>query len=190
MTHILNSSLRRNEKEAWKSIFRDHYIELLYVSLSYKIDHDNAKDLVQSTFLKLWEHRVTIKDEFPVKSFLFTIHRNNCLDYLRRQKTGQQHKTYVETVEWHSPSFSDTPHDQYTSNELEFQIIEAIAELPDRCRQVFEYSRFKGLKNTEIAELMDLSVKTVENQMTIALDKLRKKLVEYLPFIIILYFFF
>jgi RNA polymerase sigma-70 factor, ECF subfamily len=175
--------LKNNDKEAYKFIFRSYYLELYYLALKYIPIQDDAKDLTQSTFIKLWENRSKLLDDKPLKPFLFTIHKHNCLDFLKN-KINQKTKVSVDFL---SELESSTPLETIALKELEYRIMEAIASLPPKCRQIFEYSRFKELKYTEIAHKLNISVKTVENQMSIALDKLRTKLIDYLPLLIILF---
>lgn len=177
--HNINQGLRKNNMEAYKLLFRTYYMDLLRYTLSFGISMDDAKDLVQSAFVKFWENRSNIHDDKPIKSYLLTILKNNCLDFIKHSKIVQGYVVNSKTEADDTELDSRSPHDQMTEHELELKILEAIASLPLRCRQIFELNRFMGLKNDEIARKLDVSVKTVENQMTIALEKLRKKLFMY-----------
>lgn len=181
-SYHLTDQLKRNDEEAYKFIFRAYYMELYYMALEYTHNSEEAKDITQLTYIKFWENRSRLLENKPIQPLLFIIHKNNCLDHLKFKGT---HKQYLINDNINETD-SDTPLDQIVSKELEFNIIKAISELPPRCRQIFELSRFKGLKYAEIAEKLKLSVKTVENQMGIALDKLRTSLIDYLPFLLLL----
>lgn len=174
---FVNQELRKNSSEAYRSIFRKYYRDMLCYSLSFAISMDDAKDLVQSAFIKLWENRSTILDDKPIKSYLTAIVKNNCLDFIRHSKVIQE---YEEEVKSTPLDFKNVTYDQLTDKELEGKVAEAIFSLPERCRQIFVLNRFVGLKNIEIARKLEISPKTVENQMTIALDKLKSKLIHYL----------
>jgi RNA polymerase sigma-70 factor (ECF subfamily) len=171
--------LKNDDKEAYKLIFINYYRELYYLALKFIKIHDDANDITQMSFIKFWENRLRLDDDKPFKPFLFTIHKNNCLDYLKK-KENQLTKLSLEAVaELETAELPDSIAD------LEVRIFEAIATLPPKCRQIFEYSRFKNLKYAEIAEKLNISVKTVENQITIAIQKLRLQLIDYLPLMII-----
>lgn len=183
----INKDLRNNKKESYKFLFRKYYMDMVYYALSFGISIDDAKDLTQSAFVKLWENRASIQDEKPVKYFLMSILKNNCLDFIKHTKIVQGYMSNPANTDPFQGS-SGTPYDKLTEKELELKIIDAIAGLPEKCRHIFELSRFKGMKNAEIAQKLNISVKTVENQMTIALDKLRTRLKDYFPILFILFY--
>ncbi|MDP4209409.1 MAG: RNA polymerase sigma-70 factor [Bacteroidota bacterium] len=170
---ILN--FKNNDRQANEFIFRTYYKELFYIAIKYLGNPDEAKDLVQSSFVKLWENREHLQEDKPLKPYLLTIHKNNCLDSIKRKKLNTQ--TLSETI---SATDKYSLEEQLISNELEYKIIESVSLLPPKCKTIFEMSRYEGLKNVEIAEKLNISIKTVENQMTIALEKLRKSLIDYL----------
>lgn len=182
--NFLTNQLKANNKEAYDFIFRSYYMELYYLALKYTLHVDDAKDLTQATFIKFWESRAKLMADKPVKPLLFIIHRNNCLDYLKFKNNHKQ-SLLNDSVVAHD---SDTPFDKIVSSELEFKIIETISELPPKCKEIFELSRFNGLKYAEIAQKLNISVKTVESQMGLAIKKLRGALVDYLPLLFILFF--
>jgi len=182
--HII-SLLKNNDKEAYKFIFRTYYTELYYIALKYVKDKEDAKDMVQTAFIKIWQNRQSLSETQPVKPYLFTILKNTCLDALKAKKmatvllTGNENTTGIEQ------SFNATPEDIVLKDDLQYRFIQAISELPPRCRIIFELSRLDGLKNTEIAEKLGVSLKAVENQITIALDKLKTKLKNFLLFFLL-----
>lgn len=181
--HNTVNQLKNDNREAYRYIFRTYYPELYSIAFRYANHKEDAKDLVQSTFIKLWEKRKELIETKPLEGFLFTIHKNNCLDYLRLRKIKTQYLPGDPTFD----TDIKTPIDQILSKELEIRINKAILDLPPKCREIFECSRFKGMKYAEIAQKLNLSVKTIEVQMSIALDKLRKTLIDYLPLFFILF---
>ncbi|MBN1790003.1 MAG: RNA polymerase sigma-70 factor [Bacteroidales bacterium] len=176
------SQLKNDDNDAYKYLFRTFYLDLYHRAFKYTCHKEDAKDLVQSTFIKVWEKRKDLLEDRPIEPLLYTIHRNNCLDYIRTRKTKINYMPNDPSVD----TDMQTPFDQVVSRELEMKIDKAVAELPVKCRQIFEYSRYNDLKYAEIATKLSISVKTVENQISIALDKLRKLLVECLLWIILL----
>jgi RNA polymerase sigma-70 factor (ECF subfamily) len=175
------SRLKNDDCDAYKVVFRTFYPDLYNRAYKYTFNKEDAKDLVQSTFIKLWLKRKELIDDKPVEPLLFTIHKNNCLDYLKLRKASISYLAGDPLID----IYTETPLDQYVSGELEVKIDRIISDLPSKCREIFEFSRNKGLKYAEIAEKLNISVKTVEHQISIALDRLRKKLIEYMPLLIV-----
>jgi RNA polymerase sigma-70 factor (ECF subfamily) len=109
--------------------------------------------------------------------------RNACLNVIKHEKIKQKYAG--EELALAEPGYESVAH-TVTSNELETRIRNAIEKLPEQCRLVFKLSRFEELKYTEIADQLNISVKTVENHMGKALKIMREQLKDYLPFIIML----
>jgi RNA polymerase sigma-70 factor (ECF subfamily) len=148
--------------------------------LRYVKDSDIAREIVQDSFVNLWEKRDSIDLSKPVKSYLSTTVRNKCLNYLRDHKKfstdllALEHLTYETGYET----------DHLVESEIRDQIAVAIAELPEKCREIFVLSRVQHLKYQQIADQLRISVKTVETQMSKALQHMRIRLAEYLPILI------
>lgn len=180
-----NEKLKSNDKQAYYFLFKKYYAELLFIAFKYLQNEEDAKDTVQSTFIKLWENQSVIDVQKPVKPFLFTIHVRNCLDFIKKRKLDTRP---IDPFNQNNFSQDGSPETEIFSKELEYQILKGIEDLPPKCRQVFELSRFKGLKNQEIADHLNISLKTVESHITVALDKLRTNLSEFLT--VLLFFLF
>lgn len=178
-----NEKLKNNDKKAYYLLFKKYYAELLFIAYKYLQNEDDAKDMVQATFIKFWENQSVIDVERPVKPFLFTIHIRNCLDFIKKRKLDTRP---FDPYGQNNFSQDGSPETELFSKELEYQILKAIEDLPPKCRQIFELSRFKGLKNQEIADHLNISVKTVESHITVALERLRANLSEFLT---VLFFF-
>ena len=163
----------------------EQYFELIYVhyhaslcvfAKSFVNDIDEAEEIVQNVILKLWEQKESLYKIISLKSYLYRAVRNTCLNYIKHQKIVQQYKdaAWIKLKEIESDFVNP-----YQNTELEEHINNAIAELPERCREVFELSRFDGLKNKEISAKLSISVKAVEANITRALSSLRKKIEAY-----------
>ena len=148
--------------------------------MKYVGDLEEAKNLVHEVFIALWEKFEMLPADTNYRSYLYTSVRNRSLNFIRDRK--QQFS--LESVTEQS---NDTESDALEVKELESEIELAINSLPEKCRMVFEMSRYEELKYAEIAEKMGISVKTVEAQMTKALGILRKALSNFLT---ILFFIF
>lgn len=155
------------------------YFEGLYrYAFSLLKDNDDAKDAVQAVFVKLWEKRKTIDEQQSVQSYLYTSVYHYCLNVKRNEKVRRAH---IQNNHATQPAFNDV----LVSRENMKQITDALESLPPQCKLVFFKSRFDKMKYAEIAQEMNLSVKTVEAQMGKALKILRKKLSEVLVLFIL-----
>lgn len=164
-------------------IFRMHYEALCNYAYSFLDDRDEAEEIVQSTFLNVWEKKHNITIETSLKSYLYRAVRNTCLNAIKHSKIKRK---YVDE----SMATADKSHESVSqsiiSSELDQKIGEAMMALPEQCRLIFQMSRFEELKYSEIAEQLNISIKTVENQIGKALKIMREQLKEYLPILIIL----
>jgi RNA polymerase sigma-70 factor (ECF subfamily) len=139
---------------------------------------NDAEDIVQESFFKIWKTRETLKQDRPVDSYLFITVRNSCLNLLEQRKTVSKHAKIMCSV--YGSLEEDSSYELLIARDLEVEFNAALSNLPPECRKVFELSRFEGLKYIEIAERLNISIKTVENQMTRALYKIRLQLKPYL----------
>lgn len=177
-------SLRKGEKLAFGEIYNDFFGVIYRLSLQYLRDEKVSEEIVQETFMKLWEIRETLNDQFNIRNFLYTITKNNCLNYLRNQKIALKHHENIKYLEMRFNYEALEKLGNYIEfEELRERIDYAIAALPDDLRETFLLSRFEELQYKEIAEKQFVSVKTVEARITKALRILRHELKDYLPFI-------
>lgn len=176
------NALKEGQKDAFEMFFRYHYNHLCNYANSFVKDRDESEEIVQNAFATLWDKRQDLDIKGSVRAYLFSMVHNQSLNYLKHQKVKLKHQESIirHTEESHEDSGTE-------SNELEQRIFEALQELPEKCRMVFKMSRFEELKYTEIANKMNISVKTVENQMGKALKIMREELRDYLPLILILF---
>jgi RNA polymerase sigma-70 factor (ECF subfamily) len=164
-------------------LFRTYYQPLCNYAYTFVQDRDEAEEIVQSTFLNVWEKRDNLSIHTGVKPYLYAMVRNASLNVLKHEKIKQQHVTMELAVAERSvESVTRT----VMASELETKIYKAMDKLPEQCRLVFKLSRFEELKYSEIAEQLDISIKTVENQMGKALKIMRDQLKDYLPLLIVL----
>jgi RNA polymerase sigma-70 factor (ECF subfamily) len=149
----------------------------------YLKDIDLAKEIVHEAFLKLWEKRDEVDTSKSVKSYLYTSVYNRSLNYIRDNKKFDKTEGKTELLEqaenWDSSN-------QMIADEIQAKITQTLDDLPEKCRQIFMMSRYEELKYKEIAEKLNISIKTVETQMTKALKALRKNLAEYMTILLIM----
>jgi RNA polymerase sigma-70 factor (ECF subfamily) len=177
----------RFDKVVFKELFKKYYPPLcIYCKLKYGFDIHLAEDVVHSGFIKLWETRQTLAPEISPRSYLYKIIDNLSLNMLRHEKVKQKHAAHL--LKTTSEEISETTFDSIDLKELSAAIDGAIAELPEQMRIIFELRKYEGLKYAEIASRLNISVKTVDTQISRAMTKLKEKLSRFLILLIALTF--
>ena len=183
--------LLKGEKIAFEEIYNDFFGVMYHLSFQYLHDEKVSEEIVQDTFMKLWEIRETVNDQFNIRNFLYTITKNNCLNYLRNQKIALKHQENMKYLEMQFNFDALERLGNYIEfEELRVKIDNVIAALPDDLRETFRLSRFEELHYKEIAERQSISIKTVEARMTKALRILRHELKDYVTIICLISNFF
>lgn len=159
--------VRQGDKTAFKSLFDTYFTPLCRFMYLYVHDKTSVEEQALDIFIFIWENKETFKIHTSLKSYLYQSARNKCLNYLRRQKETLS----LEQIE---NEIIDTDIMSLETDELYKLIEEAIDSLPFKCKQIFQLSRNEHLTNNEIAHHLNLSVKTVEGQITKALKKINK----------------
>jgi RNA polymerase sigma-70 factor (ECF subfamily) len=159
---------------SFEQLYKSHYRSLRIAAANIIHDEDAAHDIVQEVFLKFWHRRNGLSEVLNHKAYLFKSVVNASITYLGKSKSHVR----MMDIKIESPG---NPGSELLAKELEFKIRSALENLPHKCRAVFVLSRYEDLRNKEIADLLGISVKTVENQMTIALKKMKNDLKPYFP---------
>jgi len=173
----LLEAFANGDKKAFEKLFREYYDSTCRYVIRVIRDQDTTEEIVQSTFVNLWEKREMLRSDISFRSYLFRAAYNTALNYIKHQKVVARHvaskQDRIEEVKRnfvsHQPDF-----------ELQKRIDHAVGELPPQCQRVFRLSREEGLKYHEIAEELGISKKTVEVHMGKALKILRENLGDYL----------
>lgn len=172
------------EDGVFENVFKAHFKGLHSYAYTLVQDEVVAEEIVQNLFMKLWEKREKMDIHTSLKAFLYRSVYHDCLNYIKHQRVKlkyQQHRTYTMRDETdHAPS------SKLQAKELEARLHEALSRLPEGCRTIFQMSRFEELKYREIADQLNISIKTVENQMGKALKVLRLELIDFLPILVLL----
>lgn len=165
--------IKKGDEAAFSRLFDGYYSALCFYAGKYLGDMDQSRSLVQQLFVDLWLNKDKVEIKQSVKSYLFRSVKNRCIDHLRKEKIN---------IGISAPAYdlNQIPfRDLVEEAELNDRINASINKLPEKCREVFLLCRYEGLKYAEIAQKLNISVKTVEMQMGIALKKLRESLSDY-----------
>ena len=170
---LLFRQVKGDDLTSYEIIFKKYFKELYRFAFSYVRDATIAEEMAQEVFLYVWEKRKQIEIQTTLKTYLYSAIKNKCLNYIKLELPKQQAMADVSEV---MLSITTSHGDEGENERLKNYIASAIDSLPNKCRKIFILSRNAGLTYEEIAEELDLSKKTVENQMGIALKKLRESL--------------
>jgi RNA polymerase sigma-70 factor (family 1) len=169
MQQDLLNRLKAGDELAYKTIFDDYYQILVAFAHKYLSDIDTAKEIAQNVFVKFYEKRKSIEITSSIKSYLYKMVYNDCLNYIKNRDIILKH--YSEY------SKEQTKLEDYQSlieeTEEEYRIFKALDKLPPKCKTIILQSRFEGKKNKDIATELNISVRTVETQISKALKLLK-----------------
>ena len=169
------------DSNAFESLFYFYSQRLIYFSRSFVSDKQIAEDIIQDLFVKIWQNRKNLDTSKSIKSYLYSAVKNESLKFLRDTKFEIKDDEKILTMHG---NFNE-PDKELECKELNEKIYSAINSLPEKCREIFIMNRFDHLKYREIAELLDISIKTVETQMGRALKKLKEILGSLLSVILL-----
>lgn len=177
--------LKSGDKKVFEELYREYYSTLCFYCLRFVGKPEEAEEIVQGLFLKIWIKRNELTINTSVKSYLYRSIQNYAINHLNQQKNRGRFKAddFPDAVE---PNINGL--EMLEEKELDVRIKKVIANLPERRRMIFELSRFGDLKYQQIADQLEISVKTVEAQMAKALQTLRESLKDYLPLVIAIFF--
>jgi RNA polymerase sigma-70 factor (ECF subfamily) len=173
---ILSELLSGNRK-VFEELFRSLYPPLVRFACELLKDKDSSEDLVQEVFVKLWEKRERLQVHTSLKAYLYMAVKNHCLNLIKKEQRLEFLEEDEEVIEWKSTEQTDHRHQ---TRLLAQHIDQALERLPPRCALIFKMSRFEEKTYQEIADILELSIKTVENQMGKALSMMREYLSPYL----------
>jgi RNA polymerase sigma-70 factor (ECF subfamily) len=172
------NSLSLSKQEDFEHLFAEWHDGLYHYACSLLKDSVAAEEVVQSVFCALWEKRERLKVNTSVKAYLFGSVYHGCVNWMRDMDSTRAFSFQV--LRSHGEDMASHAANQVEFGELEQRLQQAMNELPDRCRAIFLLSRFSEMSYRDIALELNISVKTVEAQMSKALKHLRKRLAEYL----------
>jgi RNA polymerase sigma-19 factor, ECF subfamily len=160
------------DAQSFESLFKAYCQNLIYFARRYVFDKQTAENIVQDIFVRIWTNRQNLDSTKSIKTYLFTAVKNESLKYLRRADVeNRNNQIEVDRIE-----DTENAYDRVEQKEIYEDLNEAVNSLPEKCAEIFRMSKFDKLKYSEIADVLNISVKTVETQMGRALEKLRKNL--------------
>jgi RNA polymerase sigma-19 factor, ECF subfamily len=170
--------LKNGDRTVFEELYREYYIRLCYYCIKYVDRIEDAEEIVQDIFVKLWEKHEELEINSSISAYLHRAVQNYALNFLSKQKVKDK---YILVQDRNLYEAFDDGLVKLEEEELRKILKKAILELPEKRREIFELSRFDGMKNSKIATQLSISVKTVETQMTKALKYLRIVLKDYVP---------
>lgn len=181
---LIFEKVQKSDDNAFEILFSNYYQALCLYANRYLNDLNASEEIVSELFTTIWQQRENMVIPESFKSYSFKAVQNRCLNYLKHKKIESRYLEYLNRKNLiNDAAYQNSVIDSYSSKELSQQIEKAIESLPEKCREIFRLSRFDNLTYKQIAEKLSVSAKTVENQMGIALSKLRILLREFLTFL-------
>jgi len=166
--------IKNHNEDSFKEFFLLMQPSIYYFIYRHTSNKETAQDLTQEVFVKFWLSRERLNTHSSPKAYIFKIARNLCLNYIQREhKTSSEDENYLVLL-------SKCTEENLDSLFLLDDYQKAISLLPERCRTTFVLSRFEGFSYNEIAEIMEVEVQTVKNQMNKAISVLKKLLSHYI----------
>jgi RNA polymerase sigma-70 factor (ECF subfamily) len=173
------ASLAERDERIFEQVFKTHFKNLHAYACTILKDEMLSEELVQNIFFKLWERPGKMNITGSIAAYLYRAVHNESLNHLKHMKVRSKYQVHAVHQ---MKNETDSASKNIIFKELETKFHHALQELPEQCRTIFQLSRFEELKYREIADRLEISPKTVENQMGKALKLLRMKLIDFLPF--------
>ena len=156
------AEIKKESSHAFRSVYDKYASKIRHVALGFHLDSNEARDIVQEVFLTLWEKRDTLREDSSLNAFLLTITKNKILN-LHKKKAIQ--RAWQQGLIKSNDLFSTHTEDSVVYSDLEENTMHFIDSLPARKKQIFLLSRQEGFDNAEIADRLNLSIRTVENNI-------------------------
>ncbi|MFW5822480.1 MAG: RNA polymerase sigma-70 factor [Tangfeifania sp.] len=181
--HILFEKIKKGNEKAFERLFCTYYSHLCLFAEHFVRNQAEAEEIVQDVFVRLWENRKRIAIATSVRNYLFRSVKNRCLNFIQHKKIETRYaEKFLKEAEQ-----STTDDTGFIESGLLSKIEESIKSMPEKRQEIFRLSREEGLKYREIAEKLNISIKTVETHMGLAIKTLRNKLQQFTSFILFHY---
>lgn len=168
----LTARLRNGDKKAFEEIFRKYKEKIYYFAIRYYNSTEDAENVVQDVFIKLWDERSRVKEELSLNNYIYTIAKNHLFNIQRKKINEQAYRRYIID---HLVQVSNLENELIYAD-LKQKIDSVIEALPTQRKKVFIMGNVEGLSNNEVASILNLSVRTVEVHKSLAVQTIRKAL--------------
>ncbi len=179
--------IKYGDKDAYQELFERYAPKIYHFSLSYLKNEADAEELVQDVFLKVWEKREILDASQNVKAYIFKIAVNTIYDFIRRKNIESAFNDFAKV------NFNKSSNDTWDTvifEEMQTNLNELVTQMPEQRRKIFRLSKMKGLTNEEIAQKLELSKRTVENQLYRAIVFLKEHLNNKSMFALLFFYLF
>lgn len=178
-------AIKEGDPHSLELLFRRLYPRLYSYARKFLNDTHESEEIVQELFYKIWVERDRLDENQSLSAYLFTSVKNRCLNALETRKSRTKHADVMRYLYLNESSDFTSSHNVLVAKELERDFEDALQDLPPECKRIFELSRFEGLRYKEIALQLNVSIKTVETQISRALAKLRLQLREHIAIVLL-----
>jgi RNA polymerase sigma-70 factor (ECF subfamily) len=168
----LVSRLKVGDKKAFEEIFRKYREKIYYFAIRYYNSAEDAENVIQDVFIKLWDEREGVKEELSLNNYIYTIAKNHLFNIQRKKINEKAYRSYIVDHLVQTPNLEN----ELIYADLKVKIDKIIEELPAQRKKVFILSNFEGFTNKELASQLNLSVRTIEVHKSLALQTIRKAL--------------
>lgn len=161
-----------DDQQAYQDLFHLFYKPLLSFSHAFVRSHELSEEIVSDVFIRIWERRARLQEVENLKVYLYVSTRNTALKYLLSKQ--KQASIALDDLQVELESRHHDPEQLLLTAELMNRVAQAINDLPPRCKMVYKLIKEDGLRYKEVAEILNISIKTIDNQLAIALRKIGK----------------
>lgn len=176
--HWILQVSKEHDENAFRQLFDLYYAPLVHYSSYIIRSHSLAEEVVSEVFINLWNNRAKLLEVHDFKKYIYTSTKYKTIDYIRKAKNLTF--IHLDKQDFEECIIYNNPEDIFIEEEVRERIEAAILRLPEKCRLVYRMIKEEQMKYNEVAELLDISPKTVENQMVIAMKRIREELLTYL----------
>ena len=182
---------KEERKIEFDRIYIAYFAKMKRFAKEYVVSDEDAENVVHDVFLEVWEKREMLVFQINLVAYLFSSIKNKCIDCLRRRILEQEaaarmQEEYAISLRMKLNSLDGFDQHIWNENNIETVLTKAIDSLPEKCREIFIKSKIEGRKQKEIADELNVSINTIEKQMSIAYRKLKEELKDYAPLFIFL----
>lgn len=179
LNYELAERIKQGEATAFELLFKLYYKPLINYAMLYLHNSELSSEIIQETFIKIWESRSSIDSEKSLKSFLYRCTHNNCVNFIKKSqynsRLSEEYKAEILTsIELWEENFTDHLFEMMADEQRISSLHNAIDDLPQQCREIFILCRFENYSYNQIAEKLNISVNTVKTQLQRAMAKIKE----------------